>query len=56
MHIEIYRQRFTFAGKRCQCCAYPDQIGMHLQCTESVDTKKQTNKQTKKETKTLDEI
>ncbi len=19
---EIYRQRFMFAGKRCQCCAY----------------------------------
>ncbi len=45
----IYRRRFTFAGKRCQCCAYPDRIGMHLQCTESVDTNKQTNKQTNKE-------
>ncbi len=33
---KIYRQRFTFAGKYGQFCAYPDQSGVHLQCTESV--------------------
>ncbi len=28
----IYHQWFTFAGKRCQCCAYPVRTGVHLQC------------------------
>ena len=30
--IQIYFQRFTFAGKHCQCCAFPDGTGVHLQC------------------------
>ncbi len=30
--IKIYRQQFTFADKRCQCCAYPDRNGVHPQC------------------------
>ncbi len=59
--VEIYRQRFTFAGKRCPvlCLQTPLTVINTLWCIHMntvLDLNKDINKQIKKETKTLDEI